>query len=256
MSVKITFLGTGTSSGIPTIGCSCHVCNSDDPKDKRLRSSILIEHNQFKILIDTSPDLRQQMLKYNVKKIDAVIYTHHHFDHIGGFDDIRAFNYTSRRVMPVYLMEETLRNIKKTFFYAFSDCDKPGGGVPVIDVNIIDDKPFSIGGLEIIPIPLYHGKMKVLGFRIGDFAYCTDTNNIPPESMKLLLDLKIFVLDALRYTWHDTHFKLDDAVKIAKEVSAETTYFIHMAHEIKHSDCEASLPKNMKLAYDGLVIHN
>ncbi|MFC2131079.1 MBL fold metallo-hydrolase [Bacteroidota bacterium] len=254
MSKRFTFLGTGTSSGIPTVGCPCEVCNSNDPKDKRLRSSLLIESENTTVLIDTSPDLRQQMLMNNIKKIDAVIYTHHHFDHIGGFDDLRAFNYTARKPVPVYLMERTFENLKKTFFYAFGDLEQEGGGVPVVDINFIDEKTFNIGDIVIKPIPLLHGKMKVLGFRIGNFAYCTDTNIIPENSFSSMKNLDILVLDALRYNKHETHFTVDDAIKIAGNIDAKSTYFTHMAHEVSYAECEKILPKNFHLAYDGLIL--
>ncbi|MFH1052297.1 MAG: MBL fold metallo-hydrolase [bacterium] len=256
MSKRVTFFGTGTSSGIPTIGCPCDVCNSTDERDKRLRSSILIQSETTTILIDTSPDLRQQMLKHNITKVDAILYTHHHFDHIGGFDDIRAFNYTSRKPVPIYLMQKTLDSIKRTFFYAFEELEQLGGGIPVVNVNIIDEvNKITIGDIEIIPIPLLHGKMNVLGFRVDDFAYCTDTNYIPENSLTLLNNLDILVLDALRYTKHETHFSLNEAIETAQKINAKTTYFTHMAHEIKHSECEQKLPQNIRLAYDGLVLN-
>ncbi|ROL60943.1 MBL fold metallo-hydrolase, partial [Bacteroidetes/Chlorobi group bacterium ChocPot_Mid] len=207
------------------------------------------------VLIDTTPDFRQQMLRNRIQKIDAILYTHHHFDHIGGFDDIRALNYTTRKSVPIYLMQKTFESIKKTFYYAFGDLEQIGGGIPVIESNIIDDnKEILIGDIKIIPIPLLHGKMKVLGFRIDNFAYCTDTNNIPETSFSLLKNLDILVLDALRYTKHETHFSIDESIKTAQIIKAKTTYFTHMAHEIKHSECEKELPETFHLAYDGLVL--
>lgn len=255
MSKKVTFLGTGTSSGIPTIGCRCPVCTSTDEKDKRLRASILIQSDTTTILIDTTPDFRQQMLKNNITKVDAVLYTHHHFDHIGGFDDLRAINYTTRRPVPIYLMQKTFDSIKRTFFYAFGELEQIGGGIPAVDENIIDDvNEIVIGDIKITPIPLMHGKMKVLGFRIDNFAYCTDTNFIPDTSFTLLRNLDVLVLDALRYTKHETHFSLDEALETAKKINANATYFTHMAHEIKHTECEQNLPKYHFLSFDGLVI--
>ncbi len=255
MSKRITFLGTGTSSGVPTISCHCQVCRSNDPKDKRLRSSILVESNTTRILIDTSPDFRQQMLTYDIDRLDAVLYTHHHFDHIGGFDDLRALNYTSHKAMPIYLMEKTFDKIKRTFFYAFEELEQVGGGVPIVEAHFIENEHFKIGDIEIQPIPLLHGKMNVLGFRIDDFAYCTDTNYIPKQSYNLLKNLNYFVLDALRYTKHPTHFSLKEAIEEATKIQAGRTYFTHIAHEIKHSDCDESLPNNMNLAFDGLVLN-
>lgn len=254
MSKKITFLGTGTSSGVPTISCHCPVCKSNDCKDKRLRSSVLIESESTEILIDTSPDFRQQMLTYDIEGLDAVLYTHHHFDHIGGFDDLRALNYTSHQAMPIYLMKETFEKIKRTFFYAFEELEQIGGGVPIVKANFISDKIFKIGDIEIQPIPLIHGKMEVLGFRIDDFAYCTDTNFIPPQSYSYLSTLKYLVLDALRYNEHPTHFSLSEAIDESKKINAKHTYFTHIAHEIMYSECNKDLPANMNLAYDGLVL--
>jgi len=253
---RVVFLGTGTSSGIPTIGCRCPVCTSDDEKDKRLRASILIQSETTTVLIDTTPDFRQQMLKNDIRKVDAVLYTHHHFDHIGGFDDLRALNYTTRKPVPIYLMQKTFDSIKRTFFYAFGELEQMGGGIPVVDVNIIDDmEEIIIADIKITPIPLLHGKMKVLGFRMDNFAYCTDTNFIPEESYQLLKNLDVLVLDALRYTKHETHFSLDEAIATAQKIKAKTTYFTHMAHEIKHFDCENQLPRNFVLAYDNLIIN-
>jgi len=196
------------------------------------------------------------MLKYDVRNIDAIFFTHAHFDHIGGFDDIRALNYATRKPVPIYLMQKTLESIKRTFFYAFEELEQLGGGIPVVEANIIDDKnEILIGDIKIIPIPLLHGKMKVLGFRIDNFAYCTDTNYIPDTSISLLKNLDILVLDALRYTKHETHFSLDESIKTAYKINAKTTYFTHMAHEINHSECEQKLPQNIRLAYDGLVLN-
>lgn len=255
MSKKITLLGTGTSSGVPVISCHCSVCNSHDKRDKRLRPSILVESKTTKILIDTSPDFRQQMLSYGIDKLDAVLYTHHHFDHIGGFDDLRALNYTSQKAMPIYLMENTFGKIKRSFFYAFEELEQIGGGVPIVETHFITDKKFKIGDIDVQPIPLLHGKMEVLGFRIDDFAYCTDTNNIPKQSYAFLENLKYLVLDALRYTKHPTHFSLEEAIQEANKIRADRTYFTHIAHEIMHSYCESELPKEMNLAYDGLVLN-
>ncbi|MCX7736694.1 MAG: MBL fold metallo-hydrolase [Candidatus Kapabacteria bacterium] len=252
--MRFTLLGTGTSSGVPTISCNCPTCTSDDVKDKRLRTSLLVESKTTTVIIDTSPDFRQQMLKYKVSKLDGVIFTHHHFDHIGGFDDIRAFNYTSRKSVPIYLTEITLAKLKRTFFYAFEEIEQLGGGIPLIDINIIDSDKFQIGDIVFEPIKLLHGKLEVLGFRINDFAYCTDTNFIPQESVKKLKNLDVLVLDALRYTKHTTHFNLEESIEAAKNIGAKKTYLTHIAHQIKHEECEPNLPKDIFLAYDGLVI--
>lgn len=250
--LKITLLGTGTSSGVPLLACDCTTCISKDSRDKRLRCSVLIESKDTTIVIDTSSDFRQQMLLYNVKKIDAVVYTHHHFDHIGGFDDIRAYNYIQQKPMPIYLNKTTYDGLKRTFTYAFEIPDQIGGGVPLIDINYINRDTININGIEIMPIPYMHGNLEVLGFRIGNFAYCTDTNFIPDDSIEKLQGLDILILDALRYQNHPTHFTVDQALECALKINAKETYFTHIAHQIKHSELEAKLPKTIYIAYDGL----
>ncbi len=250
----VTVLGSGTSSGVPTIGCRCATCLSDDPRDKRLRPSLLVQSDTTTVVIDTSSDFRQQMLCCDVRSLDAVVYTHHHFDHIGGFDDIRAYNFFLNRPMSVYLMEETFAALRRTFIYAFEFSGQIGGGVPVVDTYIIDEKPFSIGDLTFAPIPLLHGSMRVNGYRIGNFAYCTDTNSIPDASIALLEGVEILILDALRYHEHPTHFTVDEAIKIAQRIGARTTYFTHIAHNIRHAELEDTLPEGIALSYDGLVI--
>ncbi|MCX6146325.1 MAG: MBL fold metallo-hydrolase [Candidatus Kapabacteria bacterium] len=250
--LKITLLGTGTSSGVPLLACDCTTCISKDTRDKRLRCSVLIESKDTTIVIDTSSDFRQQMLLYNVKKIDAVIYTHHHFDHIGGFDDIRAYNYIQQKPMPIYLNKTTCDGLKRTFTYAFEIPDQIGGGVPLIEINYINRDIININGIEVMPIPYMHGNLEVLGFRIGNFAYCTDTNFIPNDSIKKLQGLDTLILDALRYQKHPTHFTVDQALECALKINAKQTYFTHIAHQIKHSELEAKLPKNIYIAYDGI----
>jgi phosphoribosyl 1,2-cyclic phosphate phosphodiesterase len=252
--LKFTVLGSGTSSGIPTISCQCPTCTSTDQKDKRLRCSLLVESENTTVVIDTSPDFRQQMLRAGVNKLDAVIYTHHHFDHIGGFDDIRAFNYTSRQPMKIYAMEKTHNELKRTFIYAFEVPEQMGGGVPMVEVDHIDDCKFRIGDIDIIPLFLLHGRLEVLGFRIGNLAYCTDTNYIPEESIKKLKGVEVLIIDALRYTPHSTHFNVEEAVRAARRINPDITYLTHIAHQIKHRECEHELPEDIKIAYDGLEI--
>lgn len=251
--MRFTLLGTGTSSGVPTISCNCPTCTSTDVRDKRLRTSLLVESDSTTVIIDTSPDFRQQMLKFNVKKLDGIIFTHHHFDHIGGFDDIRAFNYTSKKSVPIYLTAKTLEKLKRTFFYAFEEVEQMGGGIPMIDINIIDSDKFRIGNIVFEPIKLLHGKLEVLGFRINNFAYCTDTNFIPSESIRKLYGLDILILDVLRYTKHTTHFNLEEGISAAKTIGAKKTYFTHIAHQIKFDECQPYLPPDIYLAYDGLT---
>ncbi len=251
---RFTLLGTGTSSGIPTIACQCPTCTSTDQKDKRQRTSLLVESGNTTVLIDTSPDFRRQMLDNNVEQLDAVFYTHSHFDHIGGFDDLRAFNYKTRKPVEIYTDDETHEKLRRTFFYAFEPPEQIGGGVPMVNVNILDGGPLAIGNLEIVPIPLLHGVLNVYGFRIGNFAYCTDTNHIPESSKVLLEGVEVLVLDALRYHKHPTHFSIEEAINAANEFNPRITYLTHIAHQVKHSDAETLLPDNIRLAYDGLQI--
>lgn len=234
------------------MGCSCATCLSTDPRDKRLRPSILVESETTTVVIDTSADFRYQMLRENVKKIDAVVFTHHHFDHIGGFDDVRAFNFMLRKALPIYLMQETMDNLERTFIYAFMDTGQKGGGVPVVVQHIIDKEAFRVGDIDFMPIPMMHGKMRVNGYRIGNFAYCTDTNFISEESFALLHNLDILIIDALRYESHTTHFSVDEALAAAKRIGAKQTYFTHIAHNIKHDDLESRLPQGIAICYDGL----
>lgn len=249
-----TVLGSGTSSGVPTVSCMCSTCTSTDVKDKRLRTSLLVQSETTTVLIDTTPDLRQQMLQHKVRKLDAVIYTHYHFDHIGGFDDLRAFNYTSQKPMSIYLNDKTLAHLKRTFFYAFEEPEQTGGGITAVDIHLIETEKFTIGDIEFIPILLKHGVLDVLGFRIGDFAYCTDTNFIPDFSLKKLEGVKYLILDALRHTSHPTHFSLKEAILEVYKIHPTKAYFIHLAHQIKHSEVSPNLPQGIFLSYDGLKI--
>jgi len=253
--LRIVLLGTGTSTGIPCVGCNCTTCLSDDSRDKRLRTSVLIQSDTTTIIIDTSADFRQQVLHHNIKSIDGIIYTHHHFDHISGFDDVRPFGFFSNNSpMNVFLMQETLDNIKQVFSYAFGRTDQVGGGLPKGNFTIIDTEPFTIGDIQIQPIPLKHGSIRVNGYRIGNFAYCTDTNEIPEESYQFLQNLDVLVLDALRYEHHSTHFTVNEACREAKKINARKTYFTHIAHQIRHADCEEQLPIHCYLGYDNLEL--
>ncbi|MFY7997161.1 MAG: MBL fold metallo-hydrolase [Candidatus Kapaibacteriota bacterium] len=254
--MKFTILGSGTSTGVPLVGCQCATCLSPDPRDKRLRPSLLIESATTRVVVDTSSDFRYQMLRLGIRDIDAVVFTHHHFDHIGGFDDVRAFNFLHRKAMPIYLMQETMDNLERTFVYAFTDTGQKGGGVPVVQRHIIDAEPFRVGDIDFVPIPMMHGRMRVNGYRIGNFAYCTDTNYISEESFALLTGLDVLILDALRYDEHTTHFNVKQATVAAERINAGQTYFTHLAHNIKHDDLELHLPHSIRLAYDGLVIES
>ncbi len=252
--MKITFLGTGTSQGVPFIGCPCPVCQSDNKKDNRLRSSIFIETPEANIVIDTGPDFRYQMLRAGVKRLDAVIYTHGHKDHIAGLDDIRAFNYFQNMAIPIYATLETQAGLKREFSYIFSEFTYPG--IPQITLNTINgEDSFIINGLTITPIKTLHYKLEVLGFRIGDFTYITDANFIAPEELDKTRGSKAIVLNALRNEPHISHFTLAEAIDIAKSTGIQDTYFTHISHQLGlHDVVDSNLPPGMHLAYDGLVL--
>ncbi len=249
----ITFLGTGHSQGIPVIACDCPVCQSDNPLDKRLRTSVHIQHNDTSIVVDTGPDFRQQVLRENITKLDAIIYTHQHKDHIAGLDDVRSFNFKQKKPMPLYGNEDTLEQIKKDFYYAFEENKYPG--VPQILLEEITKKSFNIGELKIEPIEVMHYNLPVLGFRFGDFTYITDANYISESEKLKLLNSKILVLNAIFRDEHYSHFNLDQAVKIVQEVKPEKAYFTHISHRMGlHNPVNSELPKNIELAYDGLKL--
>ena len=252
--MRITMLGSGTSSGVPTIGCNCATCLSSDPRDKRLRPSILVEVNSRVIVVDTSSDFREQCIRWDVDQIDAVLYTHHHFDHIAGFDDLRAFNFTAKKPVPIFLMQETLENIQRIFEYAFLPEKRLQSSAPVVDVNVIGDETFDVFGVPCRVVPLRHGSMRVNGYRIGQFAYCTDCNEITGEGYEALDGVEYLILDALRYRPHPTHFTLEEAIDVAGKIGARKTWFTHIAHDIRHEDAAQMLPENMALGYDGLQI--
>ena len=249
----IEFLGTGTSLGVPMIGCKCHVCKSEDPKDKRFRTSLLIHYQGKNIVLDSGPDFRTQLLRAGVNDLESVIITHEHRDHIAGLDDVRSINYILKKSVEIRLSNESLQAIKGMFPYIFEPGDYKGA--PNIQVVELSSKPFDLHGLHFIPLEVLHRNIKVFGFRIGDFSYVTDANHIPKSTMKLLKGTRVFVLNALRPKKHPSHFSLEEAVEIAREVGAEKTYFTHLGHLIgKHEMINKKLPENMELAYDGLSI--
>jgi phosphoribosyl 1,2-cyclic phosphate phosphodiesterase len=251
--VRITFLGTGTSHGVPMIGCDCATCRSSDPRDTRLRPSIFIESPGASVLIDAGPDLRAQALRHDVRRVDAILFTHGHADHILGLDDVRRLNAIMRRAMPCHGDAATLSDIRRTFHYVFDPATPKGGGLPALELVEIDG-PFSLGELDVLPVPLWHGARPILGFRIGSFAYLTDCNRLDAAAWALLGGLDVLVLDALRIRPHPTHFSLDEAVDVAAKLGAARTFFTHMCHDLPHESTNARLPQGMALAYDGLVL--
>lgn len=253
MTTILTFLGTGTSQGVPMIGCGCKVCHSNDPRDHRLRSSVLVEHEGLTILVDAGPDFRQQMLRAGVSHLDAIILTHNHKDHTGGLDDIRAFNYLEKKASEIYCEKYVEESLRMEYSYAFAEVRYPGA--PEWNVHIIDDKPFSINGVEIIPIRGMHYKLPVLGFRFGNIAYCTDMNHIPEEEFSKLDGLEHFIINTVRYGKHISHFSLEEAVAVAQKVGAKNSWLTHLSHQLPcYSDLAAELPDGILPAYDGLTI--
>jgi phosphoribosyl 1,2-cyclic phosphate phosphodiesterase len=251
--LKITFLGTGTSSGVPMIGCDCEVCTSADKKDKRLRSSILVQSAKTTLVVDTGPDFRYQMLREKVKHLDAVVFTHPHKDHMAGLDDIRAYNYLIKRPMDVYADSLTEEALRRDFYYAFSDTKYPG--IPELNLNTINMEPFVVGDIPITPVLVWHLKMPVMGFRFGKFTYITDANQIEDREKDKIRGSEVIVLNALRRQKHISHFNLDEAVAMVQELKVPFAYFTHISHQLgKHAEVEAELPEGIHLAYDGLVL--
>ncbi|MFD2598912.1 MBL fold metallo-hydrolase [Sphingobacterium corticis] len=250
----VTFLGTGTSQGVPMIGCNCYVCSSTDAKDKRLRSSILLSIDGKQIVVDTGPDFRTQMLRENVTRLDAVLMTHSHKDHIAGLDDVRAFNYLQQESIPIYGTKETHDALKREFYYAFSDYRYPG--VPQLELEeIYPTKPFNLKGSEIIPIEVLHYRMPVLGFRMGSFAYVTDAKTISEESFALLDGVEVLVLNALQREPHISHLTLQEALHVVDRLKPKRAYFTHVSHRFgRHDEIQQELPPHVSMAYDGLQI--
>jgi phosphoribosyl 1,2-cyclic phosphate phosphodiesterase len=251
--LRITFLGTGTSIGVPVITCDCPVCTSTDQHDKRLRTSIMIEVNGKTFVIDCGPDFRIQMLRENVANLDAVIFTHEHRDHIAGLDDVRAFNYVLNKKIDIYGTERVMEAIRIEFPYIFSESRY--FGAPQLTIHPITEAPFSIQGVEFIPILVMHEKLPVMGFRIGDFTYITDASYIPPEEMEKIRGSRVIVLNALRNSKHVSHFSVSEAVQILSELRPEAAYLTHLSHFVGlHEEVNLKLPDFIQLAYDGLEI--
>jgi phosphoribosyl 1,2-cyclic phosphate phosphodiesterase len=251
--LKITFLGTGTSQGVPVIGCSCPACRSQDPADKRLRSSILLEEGGQTVVVDTGPDFRQQMLAAGVSQLNAVLYTHEHRDHIAGMDDIRAFNFIQKSSMDIYAEERVVRALTSMFPYVFAEKKYPG--VPQVVIHAISTESFSIGALEVIPIRMMHYRLPVLGFRFGEFAYLTDANYISEGEKEKLIGVKYLVVNALRRETHISHFTLSQALSLIEELSPRMGYLTHVSHQMgPWSTWQDELPPHVRVAYDGLVL--
>lgn len=255
--IRVTLLGTGTSTGVPVIGCGCPVCASEDPRDKRTRSACFLETRGISILIDVGPDFRAQALREGVRRVDAALFTHHHFDHVAGMDDLRPFLFENRRPIPCYARGNTVRTLRKRFAYIFGSEAYPG--VPDLRLRAVEG-PFTVTGrgdparsVSVTPVDAHHGKLPLFGYRVGKFAYLTDTNRIPEHSFDLLQGLDVLVLDALREQRHPTHFSFREAIRAAQRIGARQTYFTHMTHNALHADAEARLPEGIRLGYDGLV---
>lgn len=253
--ISITFLGTGTSTGVPVLTCTCEVCRSVDHRDKRLRSSVLIRSENTCVVIDTGPDFRQQMLRADKVRIDAVLYTHEHKDHTAGLDDIRPYNYLrgEKEYIPLYARPHVLEQLRREYSYIFQE--NPYPGIPLLSAHAIGSEPFAVGDLLIRPVEVMHLHLPVLGFRIGDITYITDANFIPEPEKEKIRGSRVLVLNALQRTPHISHFTLSEAVALAQELGAETTYFTHISHKLGlHHEVEKELPPGIRLAYDGLTV--
>ena len=254
MNAAVTFLGTGTSHGVPMIGCTCAVCQSADPRDRRSRPSIHINVDGGpSILVDTSTDLRQQALANRIARVDAILFTHSHADHVMGLDDVRRFNVMQGGAIPAYADERTANDLRHIFSYIFNPPSEKGGSIPQIALTNITGR-FNIGEVGIQPVPLFHGKRPILGYRLGTFAYLTDCNRLPDQAWSLLEGLEVLVLDALRDTPHPTHFTVAEALEVIDRLKPGHTYLTHMCHRLGHAATNASLPAGVELAYDGLVV--
>ena len=255
--ICVTLLGTGTSTGVPVIGCMCPVCRSTDPRDRRTRCACHVEAGGLSLIIDTGPDFRRQMLRHQIGRIDAVLFTHHHFDHVVGLDDLRPYFFDNRTPMPCYARPNTAAVLRRMFRYIF-DGDGSYPGIPKLKLCEIE-APFEVNSryeprppVPVAPVEVYHGEMPMFGYRLGRFAYLTDTNRIPEPSYALLEDLDVLVLDALRHKTHPTHFTIEEAVAAARRIGARQTYLIHLTHNILHAEEDARLPDGIALGYDGL----
>lgn len=250
---QLTFLGTGTSHGVPMIGCECAVCRSDDPRDRRSRPSVLLDLPPLSVLIDTSTDLREQALRCRIPRVDAILFTHSHADHVMGLDDVRRFNELQKEAIPCFASDDTVRELRRTFSYMFDTNIAKGGGVPRVELHALAGA-FCLGPYEVTAVPIWHGKRRIYGYRIGGLAYLTDCSGIPEESWSLLEGLDCLVLDALRDRPHPTHFSLDQALAAVERLRPTRALFTHIAHDLPHAATCARLPAGVELAYDGLTL--
>jgi len=252
VALRITMLGSGTSTGVPVISCTCAVCTSEEPRNRRWRPGLKIETARGVLLVDTSTDLREQALRFGLERVDGVLFTHAHADHIFGLDDVRIFNFRQRAAIPCYGSAETLAAIRRTFAYAF-EATQEGGGKPQLELIEVRE-PFQVLGETVVPVPVWHGGMEVFGYRFGSFAYVTDCNLIPESSLRLLDGVETLILDALRYRPHSTHFSIQEAVEAAARIGASRTVLTHLAHEVDYASPQFPLPQGVELGYDGLVL--
>lgn len=251
--MEVIILGTGTSQGVPVIGCKCEVCTSKNPQDNRLRSSVIIKIEGINILIDASPDFRQQMLRQNIDKLDAIVFTHEHKDHIGGLDDVRAFNFLTKKPMEIYAEKRVQEALRREYSYVFSDNNYPG--IPRLNLNTIDETPFYIKNIKVTPIRVMHYNLPIFGFRIGDFTYITDANYISEEELQKIFGTKILILNALRKEKHLSHYSLEEALEIIKIISPRKAFLTHLSHNMGlHDKINPQLPDNVALAYDGQIL--
>jgi phosphoribosyl 1,2-cyclic phosphate phosphodiesterase len=267
LNLKVTVLGSGTSHGVPSIGCDCRVCRSTDPRDRRTRPSIAIELRPTElrpplaetvryILVDTSTDLRAQALANDLRRVDAILFTHSHADHVFGLDEVRRYNVLQHDVMPCFANHETASDLRRMFSYIFDPPKQRGGGIPQVRLFELAG-PFTLGGVDVVPVPLLHGQLPILGYRIGTFAYLTDCNKIPDDSWPLLMNdggVRVVIIDALRDRPHATHFTVAEALDVVTRLGAERAYFTHICHDLPHAATCARLPRGVELAYDGLVV--
>jgi phosphoribosyl 1,2-cyclic phosphate phosphodiesterase len=252
--MRVTFLGTGTSTGVPVVGCRCRVCTSSDPRNQRLRQSVAVESGGKHFLIDTTPDLRLQLLRHPIPRLDFILFTHSHADHLMGLDDVRPFNFRQREPLQAFASPMTAKAVRRAFSYIWDRDSQIGGGKPQLELHEVTEA-FTHEGVEIVPIPVLHGDWTILGFRVGPFAYITDTNGVPPSSIELLRGVEVLALDGLRVAPpHPTHFTIDEAVACAQKIGARMTYLIHLTHDVDHAEVDARLPEGVRLAWDGLEL--